>query len=136
MIFSVFAGMLALALSGQSAGSGALQMKARVNGVCQAAVASSDLQRAGGTHRYNARLNERCNLAGGYYVVMKHPVGLLDAAAQVEGRQISLSPDSTETIIAESDLAGIRDRDLSVIYRPTSDEITFSIELRPKKAVR
>lgn len=127
----------AYALSGQAVADGGFTLKARVGAACHASIMSNDVSRnRAGATVYRASVSERCNQAGGYHLVLRHPAGLSGAYVQTDDGRINLSAGETETIVAESDLAGIRDRDLSVIYQTGSGEIDFAVELRPKNAAR
>lgn len=127
----------AYALTGQAVAEGGFKLTARVESACHASILSDTVSRdRAGEAVYRASVSERCNQAGGYKLVLRHPAGLRGAYVQTDDGRIDISSSATDTVIAQSDLAGIRERDISVIYQPTSGEIAFAVELRPKNAVR
>lgn len=131
MSFMLLVTAIVTALSGQAVGEGGFALKARVGTACQASVAGNDTRRSGDRMVYKASVSERCNQPGGYQLVLHHPAGMHGAFAQSGDRRVDLNAAGTETIVAESDMAGVVERELSVDYKADTGPIDFNVELRP-----
>lgn len=125
--------VVALMLMAQPAAAGpVINIMGRVATVCRVSLAGGSPVVANNGERDLGRLTELCNNVDGYRLVLLHPAGLEDAAVMVDGERIPISPDSTRTIIVDSNHADYRDRNLTLLVADNSLSVPINIEAQPK----
>ena len=125
--------VIALMLIAQPAAAGpVINIMGRVATVCRVSLAGGSPQVAENGERDLGRLTELCNNVDGYRLVLLHPSGLEDAAVMVDGQRIPISPDSTRTIIVDSNHADYRDRNLTLLVADNTLSVPVNLEAQPK----
>jgi hypothetical protein len=75
-------------------------------------------------------MNELCNTASGYRLVLDHPAGLIDAFVIIDGQQVPLSASGTSTVIVDSDVPAERRRPLQLHLAQLPAEAASDFTLR------
>ena len=125
--------VVALMLMAQPAAAGpVINIMGRVATVCRVSLAGGSPLITENGERDLGRLTELCNNVDGYRLVLLHPAGLEDAAVIVDGERIAISPDSTRTVMVDSNHADYRDRNLTLLVADNTLAVPINIEAQPK----